>query len=69
MMQSASISSSAPAINKEVILEQVLGTRRGKKTGVGHTLSQRIHPGTSSFSSQSEGISMHVDSHIEEYLR
>ena len=58
----------SPAINKEVILEQVLGTRRGHKTGVGHTLSQRVHASTSSSSSRLEGSSVCMDLNVEEYL-
>ena len=68
MMQAASSSSSAPTVNEEVILEQVLGTRRGHKTRVGRMLSQRVHAGTSSSSSRSEGSSVRVDPYIEEYL-
>ena len=33
-----SSSSSALAVNEEIILEQVLSTRQGHKTEVGHTL-------------------------------
>ena len=70
MIQSTSSSSSAPAVRKKGILEQVLGTRQGHKTGVGHTLSQRIHHGsTSSSSFRSEGISARVNPNVEEYLR
>ena len=70
MTQSTSSSSSTPAFNEKGILEQVLDTRRGHKTGVGHTLSQMIHHcATSSFSSRSEGTSACVDPHVEEYLR
>ena len=69
MTQSASSSSSAPAVNDEGILEQVLGTHQGHTNGVGRTLSQWIHHGTSSSSSHSEGTSACVDQHIEEYLR
>ena len=68
MTQSTSNSSSAPTVNMEGILEQVLGTRRGHKTGVGHTLSQRIHGDTSSSSSCSDGTSARVDQHVKEYL-
>ena len=35
----ASSSLSASTVNEEVILEQVFGTRREHKTGVGRTLS------------------------------
>ena len=38
MTQVPSSSSSAPAINEEVILKQVLGTRRGHKTSVARKL-------------------------------
>ena len=68
MKQCASNTSSAPAVNKEGILEQVLGTRRGHKTRVGCTLSQRIYHDTSSSSSHSEGTSARIDPHVEEYL-
>ena len=40
MMQFASNSSSVPMVNEEVILEQVFSTRRGHKTGVGHTVAK-----------------------------
>ena len=70
MTQSGSSSSSAPAVNEEDILEQVLGTRRGHKIVVSRTLSQRIHHGAiSSSSSHSEGTSDRVDLHVEEYLQ
>ena len=69
MTQSASSLSSAPVVNDEVILEQVLDTHRGHKTGVDRTLLQRVHPGTSSSSSCSKGASAHEDPHVEEYLR
>ena len=69
MTQSASSSASTPAINGAGILDQVLGTRRGHKTGVSRTLSQRIHHGaTSSSSSRSEGTSARIDSYVDEYL-
>ena len=68
MTNVASSSSSALAINEEIILEHVLSTRRGHKTGVGHTLSQRVHSGASSSSSLSEGSTGHGSS-CEEYLR
>ena len=61
-------SSSAPAVNEEIILEQVLSTRRGHKTGIGHTLSQRVHSGASSSSSRSEGSTASVNPAVEEYL-
>ena len=69
MTQSASNSSSTPTVSEEVISEQVLGTCQGHKTGVGRALSQRVHPGTSSFSSHQEGTSVRVDLHVEVYLR
>ena len=69
MTHVASSSSSALAINEEIILEQVLVTCRGHKTGVGRTLSQRVHSDTSSSSSHSEGSTARVDPAIEEYLR
>ena len=62
-------SSSAPAVNEEIILEQVLGTRRRHKTRVGCTLSQRVHSSASSSSSYSEGSTVRVDPAVEEYLR
>ena len=68
MMNVASSSSSALAVNEEVILEQVLGKRRGHKTGVGDTKSQRVHSGASSSSSRSEGSTVRVDPTVEEYL-
>ena len=69
MTHVASSSSSAPAVNEEIILEQVLGTRRGHKTGVGRTLSQRVYSGASSSSSHSEGSTSLLDPAVEEYLR
>ena len=63
MTQSVFSSLSAPAVNEEGILEQVLSTGQGHKTGVGCTLSQRIHDDTSLSSSRSEGTSAHVDLH------
>ena len=69
MTHVASSSSSAPAVNEEIILEQVLGTRRGHKTGVGHTLSQRVHDDASSSRSHSEGSTVCVDPVVEKYLR
>ena len=64
----ASSSSSAPTVNEEIILEQVLGTCRGHKIGVGRTLSQRAHSGASSSSSSLEGSTVCVDLVVEEYL-
>ena len=69
MTQAASSFSSAPAVNEEIIFQQVLGTRREHKIGVGRTLSQRVHDNTSSSSSCSEKSSVRVDPHVEEYLR
>ena len=69
MTNVVSSSLSAPAVNEEIILEQVLGTRRWHKTGVGCTLSQRVHSGTSSSNSYSEESTEHVDPAVEEYLR
>ena len=69
MKDVASSSSLAPAVNEEIILEQVLGTRRGHKTRVGRTLSQRVHSSASSSSSRLEGSMARVDPAIEEYLR
>ena len=61
MMQSAYSSSLTPVVKEEGILEQVLNTCRRHKTRVGHTLLQRIHGGTPSSSSCSEGTSVRVD--------
>ena len=69
MTNVASSSSSALAVNEEIILKQVIGTRRGHKTGVGRTLSQRVHSGASSSNSRSEGSTTRVDPAVEEYLR
>ena len=69
MTNVTSNSSSAPAVNEEIILEQVLGTRRGHKTGVAHILSQRVHSDASSSSSRLEGSTVCVDPAVEEYLR
>ena len=68
MTNVASSFSSAPAVNEEIILEQVLNTRRGHKTEVGCTLSQRVHGGASSSSSRLEGSLARVDPAVEEYL-
>ena len=69
MTNVASDSLSAPAVNEEIVLKQVLSTRRGHKTGVGRTLSQRVHSGASSSSSYSEGSTTCVDLAVKEYLR
>ena len=69
MTNVASSSSSALAIDEEIILKQVLSTRRGHKTGVGRTLSQSIQGGASSSSSRSKGSTVCVDLAVEEYLR
>ena len=69
MKNVASSSSSAPTVNEEIILEQVLSTRQGHKTGVGRTLSQRVHDDASSFSSRSEWPMTRVDPAVKEYLR
>ena len=69
MMNVTSSSSLAPAVNQEIILEQVLDTRRVHKTGVGRTLSQRVHSDVSSSSSHSKGFMARVDPAVEEYLR
>ena len=61
--------SSAPTVNEEIILEQILGTRRGHKTRVGRTLSQRVYSGASSSSSHSKGSTVRVDPAVKEYLR
>ena len=68
MTHVASSSSSAPAVNEEIILEQVLGTCRGHKTGVGRTLSQRVHNNASSSNSRSKGFTARVHPAIEESL-
>ena len=69
MTHVASSSSSASVINEEIIIEQVLGTRQGHKTGAGRTLSQRVYSDASSSRSQSEGSIVRVDPAVEEYLR
>ena len=68
MLQSASSSFSTPVVNEEVILEQVLDTRRRHKIGVAGTLSQRVHPDTSWSGSRQVGTPACVDLHIEVYL-
>ena len=68
MTHVASSSSSAPVINEKIILEQILRTRRGHKTGAGRTLSQRVYSDASSFRSQFEGSIVCVDPVAQEYL-
>ena len=68
MTNIVSSSLSAPAVNEDIILKLILGTRRGHKTGVGRTLSQRTHSGAPSSISRSEGSTVRVDLVVEEYL-
>ena len=62
-------SSLVPAVNEEIILKQVLDTRRGHKTRVGHILSQRVHSGASSSIFRLERSTTRVDLAVKEYLR
>ena len=62
-----SSSSSALAVNEEIILEQF--SAHVEDTRLECTLSQRLHGDSSSFSSRSDGSSACVNPHVEEYLR
>ena len=71
MQFATSRSSAARAVNEEDIMEQFLGTRRGHKTGMGRTLSQKIYQGdaSSSGSRLTRSSMTHSDPHVEEYLQ